>query len=120
MRAPRPMRAGVIPPGATVLDLPMEEGYANAVPQYRAVLGGYRTINGYSGYEPPWFTPLRHAIAEMQPGALDSYRRSSDLYVIVRPGENMNVARWLTMQSGTAHLFDIDGAKIYRMARLQD
>ncbi len=115
---PQPMRAGVIPPGAVVLDLPMEEGYWNAVPQYRAVLGSYRTINGYSGYEPTFFTPLRHALADGVPGALDTYRRSSDLYVIIRPGQDMNVARWLTTQSGTEHLFDIDEAKIYRMARL--
>jgi hypothetical protein len=120
MMAPRPMRAGAIPPGAVVLDLPMEEGYWNAVPEYRAVLGGYRTINGYSGYEPPHFTPLRHAIAELDPGPLNAYRRSSDLYLIIRPGENGNVARWLTTQRGTEHLFDIDQARIYRMARLQE
>ena len=117
---PRPMRAGAIPSGAVVLDLPMEEGYANDVPQYRAVLGGYRTINGASGYEPPFFTPLRHAIADMRPDALDSYRRASDLYLIIRPGEDINVARWLTTQRGTEHLFDVDEARIYRMARLQD
>lgn len=118
--APRPMRAGVIPSGAVVLDLPMEEGYANNVPQYRAVLGGYRTINGSSGYEPPFFTPLRHAIAEMHPDALESYRRASDLYLIIRPGEDINVTRWLTTQSGTEHLFDLEDARIYRMARLQE
>ena len=117
---PRPMRAGAIPPGAVVLDLPMEEGYWNAVPQYRAVLGGYRTINGYSGYEPPFFTPLRHALADLVPGALDSYRRSSDLYVIIRPGQNASVTKWLTMQSGVEHLFDLDRARIYRMARLPE
>lgn len=117
---PRPMRAGVIPPGAVVLDLPMEEGYWNAVPQYRAVVGGYRTINGYSGYEPPFFTPLRHALADMVPGALDSYRRASDLYVIIRPGQDAGVARWLTTQPGTEHLFDVDDARIYRMARLTE
>ena len=43
---PRPMREGAIPQGAVVLDLPMEQGLWNAVPQYRAVRGGYRTVNG--------------------------------------------------------------------------
>ena len=117
---PRPMRGGAIPQGAVVLDLPMEEGYWNAVPQYRAVLGGYRTINGYSGYEPPFFTPLRHALADMVPGALDSYRRSADLYVIIRPGQNANVTKWLTAQDGMEHLFDVDQARIYRMGRLPE
>ena len=117
---PRPMRAGAIPAGAVVLDLPMEEGYWNAVPQYRAVVGDYRSINGYSGYEPRHFTPLRRALADMVPGALDSYRRGSDLYVIIRPGQNGNVTKWLTAQDGMEHLFDVDQAKIYRMGRLPE
>ena len=37
---PRPMREGAIPEGAVVLDLPMEQGFWNAVPMYRAVVGG--------------------------------------------------------------------------------
>ncbi len=115
---PRPMRPGVIPQGAVVLDLPMEEGYWNAVPQYRGVVGHYRTINGYSGYEPAHFTPLRRALADMVPGALDSYRRGSDLYVIIRPGQTADVTRWLTSQDGTEHLFDVDQVRIYRMGRL--
>ncbi len=120
MLVPRPMRAGVIPPGALVLDLPREQGYGNALPQYRAVLGGYRTINGYSGQEPRDFDALRHQIAEMRPGTLDSYRRWSDLYLIIRPGQDLNVWRWLTTQPGTEHLFDIEQVRIYRMPRLQD
>lgn len=117
---PRPMRAGVIPRGAVVLDLPMEEGYWNAVPQYRAVVGNYRTINGYSGYEARHFMPLRRALADMVPGALDSYRLDSDLYVIIRPGQDRNVTKWLTSQDGMEHLFDVDQARIYRMGRLPD
>jgi hypothetical protein len=120
MEVPKPMRAGAIPPGALVLDLPIEQGYWNALPQYRAVLGGYRTINGYSGYEPTYYDPLRHTIANMRPGALDPYRRFSDLYLIIRPGQDINVTRWLTTEPGTEHLFDIEQARIYRMPRLQD
>jgi hypothetical protein len=118
--APRPMPEGLIPAGAIVLDLPIEEGFWNAIPEYRAVLGGYRTVNGYSGYEPAHFTPLRHAIADMVPHTLDGYRRAADLYLIVRPGQDPNVTRWLTSQPGTEHLFDVDQARIYRMMRLQE
>ena len=74
MAAPRPMRQGAIPEGAVVLDLPIEDGFAGAAPQYRAVVGGYRTVNGYSGYEPAHYYPLRRAIADFQPDALDRYR----------------------------------------------
>jgi hypothetical protein len=117
--APRAMRAGVIPSGAVVLELPMNEVPWNTAAQYRAVVGGYRTLNGYSGYQLPHFTPLRRGIAEMRP-VLDGYRRASDLYVIIRPGEDGNVARWVTTQPHTDHLFDIDEMRIYRMARVAD
>jgi len=116
-RAPRPMRAGMIPRGALVLDMPVEEVWWNAVPQYRAVIGGYRTINGYSGYEPPHFNPLRHAIAERQPDALTPYRQREDLYVIIRPGENPDVVRWIT--AGAPHLYEADDARVYRLPRIR-
>lgn len=119
MEVPRPMRAGAMPAGALVLDLPMEEGFANAVPQYRAVVGGYRTINGYSGYEPAHFSPLRHAIADLLPDALDPYRRLGDLYVIVRPGVEPSVARWIAAHPGSEHLFAFDAATVYRLPWLR-
>jgi hypothetical protein len=118
MAAPRPMRQGAIPEGAIVLDLPMDEGFANAVPQYRAVVGRYRAINGYSGYQPAHFYPLRRAIADLRPDALDEYRRLGDLYVIVRPGLEPLVARWVVSLPGAEHLFDLDAAKVYRLPQL--
>ena len=118
MAAPRPVRQGAIPEGAIVLDLPMDEGFANAVPQYRAVVGGYRTVNGYSGYQPAHFYPLRRAMADLQPDALDTYRRRDDLYVIIRPGLDPLVARWVASLPGAEHLFDLDLAKVYRLPRL--
>ncbi|MBI3048906.1 MAG: hypothetical protein HYY76_11425 [Acidobacteria bacterium] len=118
MEVPPPMRRGAIPPGATVLDLPWDEGFQNAVPQYRAVLGGYRSVNGYSGYQPAHVYPLRRAIADLVPTAFDAYRQRDDLYVIVRPELELPVARWIATQPGAEHLFDIGTAKIYRLPRL--
>jgi hypothetical protein len=118
VEAPLPMRPDVIPMGAVVLDLPIDEGFYNATPQYRGVMGGYRTINGYSGYLPPHFTPLRRAIGDLIPGALDSYRRQSDLYVIIRPGVSSVSARWIASHPGAEHLFDVDDARVYRLPRV--
>jgi hypothetical protein len=104
-----------IPRGALALDLPMEEGYWNALPQYRGVLLGYRTINGFSGYEPPHFGPLRHQIAELNPTALDPYRRVEDLYVIVRPGEQPLVAEWVSNLPGAQLMFAQGGNRLYKL-----
>jgi hypothetical protein len=118
VEVPRPMRRGTIPEGATVLDLPIEEAFHNAVPQYRGVVGGYRTVNGYSGYLPPHFTPLRRAIGDVIPSALDEYRRDGDLYVIIRPGESSDIARWIARHPGAEHLFTVDDSLVYRLPRL--
>ena len=118
VEVPRPMRRGTIPEGATALDLPIEEGFHNAVPQYRGVVGGYRTVNGYSGYLPPHFTPLRRAIADLIPNALDDYRRDDDLYVIVRPGLSIVIARWVATLPGAEHLFDVEDSRVYRLPQL--
>ncbi|MGH9254175.1 MAG: hypothetical protein ACRD3C_06350 [Vicinamibacterales bacterium] len=118
VEAPQLMRRGVIPKGAVVLDLPAEEAFRNAVPQYRAVMGGYRTINGYSGYLPPHFTPLRRAIADIVPGALDPYRHHGALYVIIRPGLSTVIARWIASHPGAEHLFDVNDARVYRLPQV--
>ena len=117
--APQPMRPGVIPEGAVVMDLPIEEGMHNAIPQYRGIVGGYRTVNGYSGYLPPHFTPLRRAIADLSTAELDAYRRLEDLYVVVREGLPAPMARWIAMQSGAEHLFDIEGGRVYRLPQIR-
>ena len=101
VEVPRPMPAGIIPEGAVVLDLPIGSGPENAVPQYRAVLGGYRTINGYSGYEPPFFPQFLKALGERRRGALAGYLSAGDLYVIIRPGVEPALREWITSFPGT-------------------
>ncbi len=120
MEAPRPTRRGAIPERAIVLDLPWDEGFQNAVPQYRAVVGGYRTLNGYSGYQPAHVYPLRRAIADLVPTALDPYRRDADLHVILRPEVEPVVERWIASHPGAEHLFTLeDAARVYRLPRLR-
>jgi hypothetical protein len=90
------------------------------VPQFRAVVGGYRTLNGYSGYEPSHVYPLRRAIADLVPDALDAYRRDGDLLVIVRPDVEAVVARWVATRPDAEHLFTMeDGARVYRLPQFR-
>jgi hypothetical protein len=57
--APRPdlLRGGV------VLELPAGETLRDIAAVYRAVMGGWRTVNGFSGYEPADYQQLRDASA---------------------------------------------------------
>jgi hypothetical protein len=107
-----------IPADALVLDLPVEAGYLNADPQYLAVLGHYRVVNGYSGYEPPHFQLLRTALAAHQPEALARLRELTDIYVIARPQADAGMRAWLEMQPGLERLTDAGDWKLYRLPRI--
>ncbi len=45
--------------GRTVLVLPLGDVHRDIGAGYHAVMQNYRTINGYSGYEPPYYEALR-------------------------------------------------------------
>jgi hypothetical protein len=52
-------------------------------PQYAAVIGGWRTVNGYSGYEPPYYGALLFAMQQEEDDLLEPFRSRFDLQVIV-------------------------------------
>lgn len=47
--------------GRTVLELPVD-GVRDIAATYRAVVGGWRTVNGYSGYGPNYYLALQDAV----------------------------------------------------------
>ena len=114
--APALMPSGV-PRGAMAIDLPLLPGDANADAQYRAVLGNYRVVNGYSGYFPPYRDRLRSALGDHNPQAFAPFRQRADLYVIVRPDVERPFVTWLEMQPGLERLPDAGTWRVYRLAR---
>ena len=112
--------AGAIPHGAIVLDLPIGATAENVPPEYLAVVGGYRAVNGYSGYAPPHFARLREALASHQAGTFDAFRQYQDLYVIIRPAVDTAFLRWLEEQDG-AELISTGAAwRLYRLPLLAE
>jgi hypothetical protein len=107
-----------IPPGAQVLDLPISAGYGNADAQYLAVLGNYRVVNGYSGYAPTHFGPLRNALADHRPEAFVPFRQRADLYIVARPGVEPQFLTWLESLHDPKRLIDFGSWKLYRLPRL--
>src|SRR5262245_55214079 len=96
----------VIPAGPQVLDLPITAGYGNADAQYLAVLGGYRVVNGYSGYAPPYFGPFRNALGDHRPDAFVPFRQRADLYIVVRPDVEPPFVAWLESLHDPQRLID--------------
>jgi hypothetical protein len=114
---PQPLPSGLIPPDSLVLDLPICSGYTNATAQYLAVIEGYRTVNGYSGYAPPHFASLRDALARHDDEGWNAFRRLADLYVVVRPEVDPPFLRWLLSQEGIARTGASHASTVYRLPR---
>jgi len=107
-----------IPANAQVLDLPLSAGYGNADPQYLAVLGNYRVVNGYSGYAPPHFGALRNALADHRPEAFAPFRERADLYVVFRPDLEPQFLTWFESLHDPQRVIDFGKWKLYRLPRL--
>lgn len=68
----------------TVLRLPLGDGRdPDVAAQYEAVLGGWRSVNGYSGYEPHHYDLLRRASRAADPFVIVGAAGSQPLHVLV-------------------------------------
>ena len=104
-----------LPDHAIVLDLPIRRDFPyDTDAQYRAVIGNYRVVNGYSGYSPPEYLELVAAVNEHRSSALTPLRRA-DLYVIARGEEDPTTAAWVEMQPGVERVTQFAEWKVYRL-----
>jgi hypothetical protein len=68
--------------GATVLELPL--GSVHDIPTvFRAVTGGFRIVNGYSGWQPNYYYALEGAARAEVPDVLTPFQRRDDLHLLV-------------------------------------
>lgn len=107
-----------IPADAMVLDLPLAADFGNADAQYKAVLGDYRVVNGYSGYAPPHFAPLRAAVAQHREAAFVPFRQRADLYIAARPDTPADIVEWLDALTSAKHVIDFGNWRLYRLSRI--
>ena len=70
--------------GRTVLFLPVGEVYPDIAAVYQAVAGGYRTVNGYSGYQPPYYQALRTLSDAADGQIFGPFIQDGELHVIAR------------------------------------
>ncbi|HET9267628.1 MAG TPA: hypothetical protein VFO31_05670, partial [Vicinamibacterales bacterium] len=67
--------------GHTVMALPIGI-LQDFGPQYRAVVGGFRSVNGYSGYEPKYYEGVRQGTRFEVDDVFAVYRAADDLFVV--------------------------------------
>jgi hypothetical protein len=69
--------------GATVMELPVGDIGRDTAAEFRAVNGGWRVVNGYSGYEPAHYPAMRAASRDEDPALFTAFLDRSDLEVLV-------------------------------------
>lgn len=116
--APAARFRGVIPVGALVLDLPMGDAFDDMDASYRAVVGAYRAVVGYSGYTSPHYLETIDAIRRHDSAIVDAYRALADLYVIVRPSVIAADRLWIDGQHGATLVWSAGEWRLVRLPRL--
>jgi hypothetical protein len=115
--------ARVLPPppdaaalrGGVVLTLPLGSNRdidINA--QLMAVTGEWKSVNGFSGYEPFHYGQLRRASSDEDPHIFAAFVRRGDLHVVTAPNAG-RLVHLVERQPGVVHVAAADGWRQYRI-----
>lgn len=115
VRTPAPLNVPALQaPHTAILELPMDMTYhAQTRALLDAIAHGRPTVNGFSGYEPPHFPPLRHGLMTRDAAVIDAVRAYTPLAVFVRSHEDPagELRHWLKALAGASVLSETaDGA----------
>jgi hypothetical protein len=102
--------------GQAVLSLPIGSLYPDLASGYRAVMGGWRSINGYSGYEPGYYEALRVLSRDADDALLRPFVERGDLQVLVDEGAP-ELRAMIERQPGVERIARQDGTLQYRLPR---
>ena len=84
--------------------------------QFRAVTGGWRSVNGFSGYEPFHYAQLRRASTDEDSHLFAAFVRHDDLHVVTAPNANRLVSL-VEHQPGVTRVGVSDDWRQYRIPR---
>ena len=101
--------------GGVVLELPAGETIRDVAAVYRAVMGGWRTVNGYSGYEPAGYQQLREASADGTV-VFEPWLTGGTLHVLVSEDATA-LNRLVANERGSQRIAQFGGLVQYRIDR---
>jgi hypothetical protein len=118
--APIPPAAGPQPnaPGAMMLTLPIGTIGEESVTEFHAVVGGYRTMNGYSGYTPPHAYPLELGARLLEDSVLTQTRELTALHVSVPADDSNGYRTWIAAQRGATLVAEADGRALFLLPEI--
>jgi len=109
-RAPAP---GILS-GGVVLELPLGETLGDIAAVFRAVDGGWRTVNGYSGYEPAGYAQRRAASEKGDADVLAGLLDRGGLHVLVS-GNAPDLDRMVARYRGSTFIARANGFAQYQI-----
>lgn len=116
---PGPPRPDLLRNGV-VMTLPLGESLEwETAAQFEAVRGGWRAVNGYSGYEPPQYQALRELSMRADPALLTPFVAQADLHIVVRESSPTHV-ELVERQPGVEFVAGAGGLRQYRLAKSGD
>ena len=101
--------------GHTVMALPIGN-FQDFGPQYLAITGGWRSVNGYSGYEPKHYEALRQGARFEVDGVFEPFRARGDLFVVVNTDQPRLISL-VERQPGAVCIAERNGVRQYRLPR---
>ena len=104
--------------GATVFEAPPDLIYRDIHSVFRAVNGGWRTVNGYSGWGPSYYNALVGASRAESDDMFTPFRRLGDLHVIVGQGAS-RMQKLIERQTGVTRVTSDKAFIVYRLPARQ-
>jgi hypothetical protein len=100
--------------GATVLDVPPDLGGRDIQSVFRAVDGGWKSVNGYSGWGPTYYNALIGAGRAESESMVTPFQRLGDLYVLLGH-DAPRVQAMIEQQPGATRVASNDSQILYRL-----
>jgi hypothetical protein len=111
---PRPVPGADRLAGATVLDAPPDMVFRDIQSVFRAVDGGWKSVNGYSGWGPSYYHALAGAGRAEHDGMVTPFQRLGELYVFVGH-DAPRVRAMIEQQPGVTRVASDDALILYRL-----
>lgn len=121
------IRAAELPPpvpgaerlaGATVLEAPVDPTFRDIQSVFRAVKGGWKAVNGYSGWGPSYYNALAGAGRAESDHMLTPFQQLGELYVLVAQ-DAPRLRTLIEQQPGVTRLASNSTQTLYRLPSRQ-
>jgi hypothetical protein len=102
---------------AAVMELPLGDVWRDTAAMYRATRNRLRGVNGYNGYEPPYYQVLRRALDERDPTVLDALAAFGPLLIAAdnRVDRDQPWASFLSSHPDAQRVSDVGNRTLFRL-----